>query len=211
MLYLTYPFLRIKIMRYQIGQKLLVVAFSLKGHMSLGVTIPLLYDNDQPEKIFILELTVKEHHRVPNHYDPKNELACDGYVLTDASGTVFHNQYPRANYGQLSDDCDRQFELASLHMSEAEITALLDNEHNCPIYYELLDKSICRILKGIEQLPQGHEKVPHLNRLLIAIEAEARKTFPGFTYEYVPVEFKNNDGTVDSYPDIKHVVITIKE
>lgn len=197
-------------MRYQVGQKVPVVACVIKGQKPFGVTIPLLHDDKQPDSVFMKMLTVTEHHRVPNHWESDPEKKdCDGYILSDEQGARWLNQYPRASYGQTTDHADRQFEADLSKASKEEIEKALGNEESYPLFYECLDQCIERILRGIEQLPHGHEKVPQLNRLLMTIEAKAREVFPEFRYEYVPIIFKSNDGSESSYPDIKHVVITI--
>lgn len=64
-------------------------------------------------------LTCAEHHKVPNAYDESKPpvLDCDGFIFTNPStNETWHNQYPSASYGQLTDtanylvtvDCDRE-------------------------------------------------------------------------------------------------------
>lgn len=54
----------------------------------------------------VLKLTCAEHHMVPWDQDPKEEKKYDGYVFKDDEGTSWHNQYPRASYGQITDAAD---------------------------------------------------------------------------------------------------------
>jgi hypothetical protein len=150
-----------------------------------------------------------EHHKVADYWAKDGEdKRFDGYILTDDKSAKWLNQYPRASYGQVSDAANRQFNRDIKGLSKEQIKSLINDEENEPLVYELLSEHIGRILRGIEQLPHGHEKIPLLNKLLIATEEKARETFPGFKYEYVPIVFKSKDGTETSYPEIKHVVIT---
>lgn len=72
-------------------------------------------------------LTCAEHHKVPNEWDEKNELTCDGFVFKDESdNTVWYNQYPRASYGQISDTNDRRVRLHE--PDESKFKEMFDNE-----------------------------------------------------------------------------------
>lgn len=101
-------------MRYQIGQKIPVISFLLKGERPDGSTYerPAVHYMPWDEQVVsseIVYLTVKEHHKVPNAYDQSGELSCDGYILETGEGERWFNQYPRASYGQLDDSGDRHF------------------------------------------------------------------------------------------------------
>lgn len=196
-------------MRYNVGEKLPVVSCVVNGDNRLGLTIPLLHDSKQPDSIFMKMLTVTEHHRVANYWetDPENKT-CDGYILTDEQGVRWLNQYPRASYGQLSDNGDRQFEYDYSGLSKEQISDMIDKEEQYPLFYELLSEHLCRIHRGLDKLPEGHAKIDELKTLLTATVAKAEETFPGFKYEYVPIVFKKTDGTTESYPHIKEVIIT---
>lgn len=56
-------------------------------------------------------LVCVEQHKVPNEFDPKDKLTCDGFrfVCPQETGkvTFWDNQYPTASYGQVSDTGDR--------------------------------------------------------------------------------------------------------
>lgn len=199
-------------MRYNVGEKLPVVSCIVNGDGRLGLTIPLLYNSKQPDSIFMKMLTVTEHHRVPDYWekDPEKKT-CDGYILTDEQGVRWLNQYPRAIYGQLSDDGDRQFEYDYGDSSKEQISDMIAKEEQYPLFYELLTEHLRRILRGLDELPEGHAEIAELKTLLAATEAKAKETFPGFKYEYAPIVFEKTDGTTESYPDIKEVIITFDQ
>ena len=98
-------------MRYQIGEQIPVISFVTRNNLN-GFTrrsIFFLPWEETEVSSEIVYLTVKEHHKVPGRHDPKEELLYDGFILTDDSGCVWYNQYPRADYGQLDDSSNRRF------------------------------------------------------------------------------------------------------
>ncbi len=68
-------------------------------------------------------LEVTEHHVVPSTWDDNPQH--DGFVLREV-GTeqIWHNQYPRASYGQLDDSCDRIAARKNDHFTEDEVDAM---------------------------------------------------------------------------------------
>lgn len=124
--------------RYVVGQKLYVIHFAYEGREDFGFTLPFMFDQTPISKINIIELTVTEHHKVKNEYSrDEDEATCDGFILTDKEGNIWHNQYPRASYGQVSDEGDRRF------------TRHLENESQ---YQKWLDEGVvfeCRLLSDV--------------------------------------------------------------
>lgn len=57
---------------------------------------------DKLNSLTVLPFVCKEHHRVAGDWD--DEVKYDGYIFSDTEGNDWTNQYPRASYGQLSDD-----------------------------------------------------------------------------------------------------------
>lgn len=103
-------------MRYQVGEKIWAVFFHNKSatfYPMFSTWLPTLpYATKEFPEIEFIELIVTEHHRVPSEWDSKDaEPRYDGFVLTDANGQVWHNQYPYASYGQVSDSNDGRFKL----------------------------------------------------------------------------------------------------
>ncbi len=195
-------------MRYEVGQEIMAVAFVVPGRNPMGIMIPLLHDDVQPSKIFVKKLTVAEHRRVPNEWDPKEELRHDGFILKDEEGMVWHNQYPRASYGQLSDTQDRVFEYCLDGKSTDEITALINNEHEVPLFYEDMEESLARILRGIASVKVPQSKRAALELLLANTVAAAREKYPRFSWIQAPHEFKKQDGTIETHADILDTTIT---
>lgn len=100
-------------MRYEINQKVWTIGLNLVSKRTGEAVYPLGFTAPHPEEysiaqIFFNELTVTEHHKVPGEWD--NEKKYDGFVLKDSQDRVWHNQYPLAIYGQLSDSHDCLFE-----------------------------------------------------------------------------------------------------
>lgn len=62
-----------------------------------------------PVDVKFRKLTVKSHHKVAWEYDEEKELKYDGYQLYDEEGNIYHNQFPTASYGQLSDSSNHRF------------------------------------------------------------------------------------------------------
>ncbi len=59
------------------------------------------------ERVELKVLKCVEHHKVRGEFDEKNaEPKFDGFVFLDQEGLRWHNQYPSASYGQLSDGGD---------------------------------------------------------------------------------------------------------
>lgn len=95
---LTYP--KVSDMRYQTNQSyvFLRVLFT-KGNDRFGsLYIPWL---DTLNRIEMINPVCVEHHKVAWRYAP-DKFDCDGYIFRDGD-KVYHNQYPRADYGQLDD------------------------------------------------------------------------------------------------------------
>lgn len=88
-------------MRHEIGKKYAfikeVYVRSEPGYMCTAY-VPWV---DKLIGIHILIVECKEHHKVAWEYRPEEKIY-DGYVMHDADGIVYHNQYPHADMGQTS-------------------------------------------------------------------------------------------------------------
>ena len=99
--------------RFSIGEKIFGVCFventpqSNSGVNALCILHPsLLMRFNSIIENFRVEteiLTVSEHHKVSWRYDTQDKKNYDGYILTSTSGLSFNNQFPYADYGQMSD------------------------------------------------------------------------------------------------------------
>lgn len=137
------------ISRYQVGQKLITVCFHFDGKPPmLGVIMPYFYDMKAPTKIDLIRLEVIEEHEVPDAYDPDSGNSSVGYVLKDDQGRIWHNQYPLAHYGQLSDEGNRTFSRRADTNEEA--TEILNSGESHHTY--LLSKFFGNLSRGITHL-----------------------------------------------------------
>jgi hypothetical protein len=173
-------------MRFNLEQKLFVVAFDypeLVGKRKfLTYRQPMLYDDIFPTKCFFKELTVKEHHKVRSEWQEETEEAtCDGFILADKEGNRFHNQYPTASYGQVTDTADRRFNLDIQHkgMPFAEYV----EKHPDTVYdYHLLSDLLVEIQRGLPLLKEhnserSNEKAQLLEQLYKQITEDFTQTF----------------------------------
>lgn len=102
-------------MRYNVGEVLhtvkLVHERSNPNRCFFKTYIPRGDERDGPRPtVETIDLTVEEHHKVPWEFGTDTDKNYDGYVLKDAEGNVWHNQYPRASYGQISTEGDYRFD-----------------------------------------------------------------------------------------------------
>lgn len=134
--------------RYNVGEKILGIAFMFEGEEFKGFyRTPYIYNAVPVVKTHIIELTVKEHHKVRDEYDSHDtEPKYDGFVLTDREGNVWHNQYPYAAYGQLSDTGNRRFRREIT--SEGEYDEL--HKQNTVFECHLLTDFVYSLDEGIE-------------------------------------------------------------
>lgn len=140
--------------RFNVGSKypFIKVHFSLNGNPAFwGMYLPWEH---KLESIELVMLECTEHHKVPSEWDPKPEPALDydGFIFKgpdfEGKPTVWHNQYPRASYGQVSDAADR---IVSLHIEDIEeIRKALDSgrTYELDAAFPFLD----RILHGVYTL-----------------------------------------------------------
>jgi hypothetical protein len=180
-------------MRYEIGQKIPVISFIVKGKISNGggaysrSAVHFMPWDEQVESSEIVYLTVVEHHRVPNSYDQTNEPTCDGYILETAEGERWFNQYPRASYGQLSDAADRMFHRENFKGSKYR-------------QYVSLVSYMENLLCGESQLIA--EKPERANMLRTQYEElkSRYEELTGYVIVSQPLVFELNDGTKDILP-----------
>lgn len=111
-------------MRFEIGQQIpfINVRYHKKPNVEKAFSFlfdPRIHDLDSVE---VKILTVKEHHKVPSTYGPKDEKNYDGFIFTEQINEneeqLWKNQYPTATYGQLSDENDRTVFRHTTHSKE---------------------------------------------------------------------------------------------
>lgn len=103
-------------MRYQVGQKIWTMwADNVGAFMYPFYSRLENFDQYEPSNFPAVQfrlLEVTEHHRVKGEWDADDkEPENDGYILKEADGTVWHNQYPIAHYGQLTCTQDQRFDI----------------------------------------------------------------------------------------------------
>lgn len=90
--------------RYTLGQHVLFLRVNFSGPVRFGsVFLPW---EDTLKSIETYRLICAEHHAVADQQDPNEEKKYDGFVFVQEDGTRWHNQYPKASYGQLDDRQD---------------------------------------------------------------------------------------------------------
>lgn len=143
--------------RLEVGQVVHTVHFDTTNENFKELfAMPYMYRMDNVTGINILELTVTEHHKVRGDYDDETvEPKYDGFVLKDKQGRIWHNQYPLASYGQLSDESDHEYNLAISQMNYDKFETYDDLMKVMNItYFESrnLNSTIRAISRGIIQL-----------------------------------------------------------
>lgn len=88
--------------RFRLSSNMLFIHlnFTMKNLRFWSLYLPW---EDDLHSIDILEVECVEHHKVAWDQDPDQEKKYDGFVFKDGQGRPWHNQYPRASYGQLDD------------------------------------------------------------------------------------------------------------
>ena len=182
-------------MRYEVNQKLFAINFSYPGNFNYGLyTQPLLNNDIAPSEINFIELQVTEHHKVPNSWGNVNDKDCDGYLLKDADGNPFVNQYPTASYGQTTDTGDRRFR-RRIELEEQLVKG-------GPYEYHLLSDVLSEFYKGIDDLGKhgtalAMELRGKLEKLRDRIEEDFVLKYPGM------VVVANNEPLIEG-SDILH-------
>lgn len=187
-------------MRFQVGEEIYAIHFKLAGHTGLaagGYVRPYIYTDAGVEKITIKKLVVKEHHKVPWDQDPDGEKKYDGYVLTDEKGVVWHNQYEKASYGQVSDTANWMFNLALTgdhNISYLRHSGTIHEMEAVTVFYNSL-------AKGIE-FHRNNGNDPSYTAKLVALSDDIKKMLKD--------EFGKELQPYDAYPSKPGIVIHYK-
>lgn len=113
-------------MRFELNKSYPFLTFSFtyshggKGGL-LGFVKPIPW-RDKIHSVTVETFTCVEHHKVKWDYDEDEcEAKYDGFVFkADTGGRTWHNQYPRASYGQLSDRADGLLQVADPTRAEVD-------------------------------------------------------------------------------------------
>lgn len=182
--------------RYTVGEEVLFinVKFTTEGLRLSPLYLPW---KDKLEKIDIIKLTCKEHHRIPGDWD--DEIQHDGFIFTgevDGVERTYNNQYPRASYGQLDDSNNWRI---SDFTEDGDIVTYTD-----------AGRMLSNINNGVRELKKSEPEYAkalqvHFDELVEMINKA------GFDAKEEPVVFHKKDGGTESFPDVTHVVVTKKQ
>jgi hypothetical protein len=189
-------------MRYQVAQALFVVQFGFASDRARGRTIntfrlPMLHDDEMPEKFNFNRLEVIEHHKVHDEYSNRqNPPEHDGFVLKDDSGNVFANQYPTASFGQFSDTSNRRFRRYC--KNDGDLSVILADPSIVYEYHLLTDvlEDIQRGIMGLEKLDLTHpyynesrNKVKLLGFFYARLVQEFQLAYPGYGVDFKWIKY----------------------
>lgn len=151
-------------MRYQVGEKLIVVSFQYQDDTGISrFSMPYSFHEKGIEKIWMKELEVKEHHKVSWEYDSEDKKNNDGYILVDGENEIYHNQYPKASYGQVSNEADFRFKR---QMDLETYKNRLDSPSFHLYDYRLLTQVYSDILEGIDYFTRMGKSTDCLEKLM---------------------------------------------
>ena len=166
-------------MRYTLGQKLYGVHFVTASLVNDAFSNQwysksYLHTEDPVVKITLVELEVKEHHKVPYKFDTDNKLDYDGYLLQDEKGRLWSNQYPRASYGQIS--CIGDYRFSRYYPSFAEFMKTADKGGilECHLLTDSVEE-VYRFLNKEESKKESPKLYENLTKLISDIEEELKK------------------------------------
>lgn len=199
-------------MRYQVGEELFTVNFQFEGRDNTWNSrfhVPFLsLPFDAEEKVSgirFLKLTVKEHHKVPDHWGDADKLVGDGFILTSENGSIFHNQYPRAFYGQISNEADRRFTRAIPEEMDIETYRdILAKDSNFIMSSYLLVSFMTEVYNAIDEMEKFHlECASKFCQLRDMITKQFEQDFPDYQ-----MSTQKEILSID-HPDYKNNVTTI--
>lgn len=205
-------------MRFQLQMIYFFIRIQFKSGSSRFGSLYLPWE-DKLTSLRILSAKCIEHHRVPGEWD--DVVQYDGFVFEETddcvmpghpyvAGRLWHNQYPRASYGQLDDSNDRRIRpaiLSSTTKDRDEIDEIIRgiNEEfgEVFVYFEHVPTFLNRLDRAIRQTepdflagnapPLDPEKKAMLQSLydqVVAILAEK-----GYGVENKPAYLHFTDGT----------------
>lgn len=139
-------------------------------------------DSGEEVEMLIKPLTCESEHDVEIDYsDDKTK----GYIFKDEDGNEYHNQYPRASYGQMS------------NRGDYECLAIVDGEL---IHYAKAESVYSDIKRSLFKFP--NRKIDdYLKSLISEIEKEVGKAGLKFVESEFMIKYKseNGDPVVFSY------------
>lgn len=142
-------------MRYNIGDQVTFVWINYTRSSFCG-TSSFCPWSDKLTSIDLRIMTCTEHHRVPGEWD--DEIQYDGFFFKDHEDRTWVNQWPRAAYGQISED-------ANYYVSPK--TQEDDPNPNAKfVCYEDVEILMERILRGIRNFREAGDMEVEAQSLL---------------------------------------------
>lgn len=136
-------------MRYNIGEKVVVMFYVLNGRIGWANPIYRPWE-DTLDRIMMETLTVTEHHKVAWDQDPTGEKKYDGFILENRLHQKWSNQYPTAAYGQISTTADYVFDRK--YPDDVDFSTLSDEQLAS---FEDVTVVIDRIDRGIKHFKEA--------------------------------------------------------
>jgi len=166
-------------MRFNVGQKYAFVQVTFERDKGVFIAsskyIPW---RDTLKSIQVHVFTCESHHKVPNQW--VDQLIHDGFIFSSDSNK-YHNQYPRASYGQLSDNEDY---MVTLHLDSPDKYDFV-NKSRSDYRFELASNYLSNLLYEIEQtsLPFKSQLQLHFDEVVRVlkqnnIETEIKSIWP---------------------------------
>lgn len=180
-------------MRYTPNEKTLFINIKFEASEPRFSSLYLPW-TDKLLAIELLELTCEKHERVAGEWD--DEVQYDGFIFRDADGKEWHNQYPRAAYGQLDDSQD-------WIVRSAEVT-----DENLFTKFDDAERHLEKILRGIRDMEDDYAQAlqKHYDEIVAKIEAETP-----YSVEIKPLKLEFTDGRpAEEHPKIRKVHLVRK-
>ena len=95
-------------MRYEVGQTVPFIKVEFDNNGVFSMLSAYLPWSHTLTKINIEVMQCIEHHKVPTTYGDADDKKADGFIFSTFGGSIWHNQYPLAAYGQIDDSADRR-------------------------------------------------------------------------------------------------------
>ncbi len=206
-------------MRYQPKQELFVVQFAYdpEGERNRWYRLPMLHDNEQPTRINFNKLIVTEHHRVPGEWDNADvEPQYDGYLLKDEQGEPFSNQFPRASYGQTSDEGNRRFSLRldsveAYHEKEKANPRIAFEYHLLTSVMESMEKGIKQLSNIVDTVAEPEERKVRASEKLVELVTLRDRIYREFKEQYPQYELAIKQPETDFEVELSIFDVEIKK
>jgi hypothetical protein len=174
--------------RFQVGQIVIGFTFIIRNRNGNELLTPSNPFGQERTGIKLVMLECVEYHKVPTLYDESN--ISDGYIFKDENGNIYHNQYPHAEYGQISTEQDWLF--LEINIKQMALYKYFNNyiEHLLRYIYKET-----RIVNSNESSSRDIEYLKALREEFLTMTS-LYKEFTGDKVKFKPREFKTTDGGV---------------